>query len=117
MKYSKSLQIRFRIALSVVQRALSKYTILKAGMRESTSEKTCACCATVATGNFITYPVKRVCPKGKCSTLKDYAIRFSGRPERWPASAIAIVSLIVVSIFLTGHLLGEAIESLWSQTQ
>ena len=117
MRYSKSFQKLSRTAWFAAQKVRLRYTILRAAMRGNTSEKTCACCAADATGKFITYPVRRVCRKDKCSTLKDYAIRFSGRPERWPAAAVVIVWLMVVSIFLAGHLIGEGIVYLLWRNQ
>ena len=112
----KCCKILRRLSRSVWYAALKvrlKYTIWKVGRQGNTSEKTSACSAVDATGKFITYPVKLVSPKGKSSTLKDYAIRFSSRPERWPAYAVVIVWLMVVSIFLIGHLVVEGIVYLW----
>ncbi len=113
MKCCKSLRRLSRTVSSAVRKARLRYTILRAGRQGNTSEKTSACSAVDATGKFITYPVKLVSPKGKSSTLKDYAIRFSSRPERWPAYAIVIVWLMVVSLFLIGHLVVEGIVYLW----
>jgi hypothetical protein len=109
MKFFKSLRIRSRIVLSAVRRGLSKYTTSKAVRRDSTSGKTCACSAQCATTKFITYPVKLACQKDKCSMPRDFVIRFTGRPERWPAFVIVMVWLMVVSLFLAGHLIVEGI--------
>ena len=109
MKLSKSLRIRSRIALSAVRKALSKFITLRAVPQDNTSERTCACSAHVATTKFITYPVKLVCQKDKCSMPRDYVIRFTGRPERWPAFVVAMLWLMVVSLFLAGHLIVEGI--------
>ena len=113
MKCCKSLRRLSRTVSSAVRKARLRFTILRAAKRGSTSEKTSACSAQDATGKFITYPVKLVSPKDKSSTLKDYAIRFSSRQERWPACAVAIVWLMVVSLFLIGHLVVEGIVYLW----
>ena len=109
MKFFRSLRIRSRIALSAVRKARSKYITSKAVQQDSTSEKTCACFAQCATTKFITYPVKLACQKDKCSMPRDYVIRFTGRPERWPAFVIVMLWLMVVSLFLAGHLIVEGI--------
>ena len=113
MKLSKYLRIRSRIALSAALKALSKYTISKAGQQDNTSEKTCACYAACATTKFITYPVKLACQKDKCLMPRDYVIRFTGRPERLPAFAIVMACLMVVSLCLLGHVIVEGIVYLW----
>ena len=113
MKLSKYLRIRSRIALSAALKALSKYTILKEVQQDSTSERTCACSAHIATTKFITYPVKLACPKAKHSTPRDYVIRFTGRPERLPAFVIVMACLMVVSLCLLGHVIVEGIVYLW----
>ena len=109
MKFFRSLRIRSHIALSAVRKARSKYITSKAVQHGNTSEKTCACFAQCATTKFITYPVKLVCQKDKCSMPRDYVIRFTGRPERWPAFVIVMLWLMVVSLFLAGHLIVEGI--------
>ena len=109
MKFFRSLRIRSRIALSAVRKGLSKYTTSKAAQQDSTSGKTCACSVPCAITSFIQYPAKWVCPKDKYSTPKDYVIRFTGRPERWPAFVIVMLWLMVVSLFLAGHLIVEGI--------
>jgi len=109
MKCCKILRRLSRSVSYAARKLRLRFTILRAGLQDSTSEKTSACSAVDATGKFITYPVKLVSPKDKSSTLKDYAIRFSGRQERWPACAIAIVWLMVVSLFLAGHLIVEGV--------
>lgn len=109
MKFYKSLQIRSRIVLSAVRKARLRYITSKAVRRDNTSEKTCACFAQCATTKFITYPVKLACQKDKCSMPRDYVIRFTGRPERWPAFVIVMLWLMVVSLFLAGHLIVEGI--------
>ena len=113
MKCCKILRRLSRSVWYAALKARLRYTIWKVGRQGNTSEKTSACSAQDAIGKFITYPVKLVSPKDKSSTLKDYAIRFSSRPERWPACAIAIVWLMVVSLFLIGHLVVEGIVYLW----
>ncbi len=109
MKCCKILRRLSRTVSSAARKIRLRYTILRAAQRDSTSERTSLCSVPDAIGKFITYPVKLVSPKDKSSTLKDYAIRFSSRPERWPACAIAIVWLMVVSLFLAGHLIVEGI--------
>ena len=109
MKFFRSLRIRSRIALSAVRKGRWKSITSKAVQQDSTSEKTCACFAQCATTKFITYPVKLVCQKDKCSMPRDYVIRFTGRPERWPAFVVVMLWLMVVSLFLAGHLIVEGI--------
>ena len=109
MKCCKILRRLSRSVSYAARKLRLRFTILRAGRQGNTSEKTSACSAVDATGKFITYPVKLVSPKDKSSTLKDYAIRFSSRPERWPAYAVVIVWLMVVSLFLAGHLIVEGV--------
>ena len=109
MKCSNSLRRLSRTAWYAVRKARLKYIIWKVGRRGNTSEKTSACCAQCATTKFITYPVKMACPRAKSSTLKDSVIRFTGRRERWPAFVIAMVWLMLVSLFLAGHLVVEGV--------
>ena len=109
MKFFKHLRIRSRIALSAVRKARSKYITSKVAQQGSTLERTCACSVPCAITSFIQYPARWVCQKDKCSMPRDYVIRFTGRPERWPAFVVAMLWLMVVSLFLAGHLIVEGI--------
>ena len=117
MKFSKSLRRLSRTVSSAVRKARLKFIIWKAGRRGNTSERTSACSAADAIGSFITYPVKMVLPKDKHSTQKDFVIRLGTHRKRWLPCVIVSIWLMLVSFFLAGQLIVDAIAFLFGRNQ
>lgn len=117
MKCCKILRRLSRTVLSVVRKARLRYTIWKVGRRGNTSERTSLCSAPDVTGNCTQFRARKVLPKAKHSTQKDYVIQLGTHRKRWHPCVIVSVWLMVVSIFLAGQLIADGIVFLIGRNQ